>query len=90
MKSVVQYGTHSDETAGDEFSPFLIRRIDQDLVWRQGQALDAGWIVGDIPLADGVKKIDGMITPKLPGWEELVLNLKKLMLNLNQQDAKTL
>lgn len=89
-KSVVQYGTHSDETAGDELSPFLIRRIIKTWLGGKDKLSDAGWIVGDDSLADGVKKIDGMITPKLPGWEELVLNLKKLMLNLNQQDAKTL
>lgn len=58
-KSVVQYGTHSDETAGDELSPFLIRRIIKTWLGGKDKLSDAGWIVGDDSLADGVKRLMG-------------------------------
>lgn len=89
-QAIVQYGSHSDETAGDEFAPFMIRRIIKAWVGHREKMSDTGWVVGDVSLPEAVKKIDGLIEPKLPEWQSLVLDIKKLMLDLSEQDAKTL
>lgn len=88
-QAIIQYGPHTDETAGDEFSPYLIRRIIKAWVSHSSKLPDAGWVVGDADLDEICTKLDAMITPKLPAWQQLVLDVKKLMLELNAHDLKT-
>ena len=89
-QAIVQYGSHPDETAGDEFAPYLIRRIIKAWVSHHDKMTDTGWVVGDVPVGEAVKKLNDMIAPKLPAWQQLKTAVKQLLLVLNQQDAKTL
>lgn len=88
-QAVVQYGSHSDETAGDEFAPYLIRRLIKAWVGHHDKLSDAGWVV-DAKLPEALKKLDEMITPKLPAWEALRLQTKQLLLTLKPADATRL
>lgn len=89
-QAIVQYGKHPDETAGDEFAPYLIRRIVKAWVAGKDKLSDAGWVVGDAKLADSLDKLDEMITPKLADWEQLLVKVRKLLLVLDEADARRL
>ncbi|MRH46448.1 hypothetical protein GIX82_06590 [Lactobacillus reuteri] len=84
-ENVVQYGEYEDETAGDEFAPFLIRRIIQAWVTPNGKLTDAGWLVNEGSLSADLKKIKAMVEPSLPGWAALIRNLEILLLEMKDQ-----
>lgn len=86
--NTVQYGKHADETAGDEFAPFLIRRIIQAWVTPNGKLTDAGWVVDEGSLAGDLKKLKEMIEPSLPHWTELIRNIEILMLEMTDQHSR--
>lgn len=84
-ENTVQYGKHKDETAGDEFAPFIIRRIIQAWVTPNGKLTDAGWLVNEGSLAGDLQKIKEMIAPSLDKWTELVHNLEVLLVEMKDQ-----
>ncbi|MCT3400687.1 glycosyl hydrolase 115 family protein [Lentilactobacillus hilgardii] len=89
-QNIVQYGPHSDETAGDEFAPYLIRRIAKAWVRGANKMSDTGWLTGDAEFPEELQKIDAMITPKLDAWEKLLIDVKKMLLNLGGHDLQML
>lgn len=89
-QAIVQYGPHTDETAGDEFAPYLIRRLIKAWVSGQDKLSDAGWVVGDAKLDKSLEKLDQLITPKLADWDTLLLQVQELLLTLDQEDSRRL
>lgn len=88
--NVVQYGKHRDETAGDEFAPFLIRRIIQAWVTPNGRLTDAGWLTNEGSLAGDLAKIKKLVEPSLPHWQELVKTVKILLLKTTDRHCHDL
>ncbi|GAX00273.1 glycosyl hydrolase 115 family protein [Secundilactobacillus mixtipabuli] len=88
--AIVQYGPHTDETAGDELAPYLIRRIVKAWVGHANQLPDTNWLVGDVDMDEALIKVDAMIQPKLADWQQLLLKVRQTMLTLDSADARML
>lgn len=83
--SIIQYGQHTDERAGDEFAPFLIRRIIKAWVTPNGQLTDSTWLVNEGTLAKDLANIQKMIEPSLNKWSKLICQLEVLLLKMKDQ-----
>ncbi len=89
-QAIVQYGAHTDETAGDEFAPYMIRRIIKAWVSGQEKLSDAGWVVGDAGLKQAIDQLDDLISPKLAAWNELLLHVRQELLGSSSENATRL
>ncbi|KRM43904.1 hypothetical protein FEZ41_12725 [Lentilactobacillus parafarraginis] len=88
--AIVQYGVHKDETAGDEFAPYLIRRIIKAWITAAPKMSDTGWLTGSAKFDDELKKINTMIFPKFAEWDALLTDVKKMLLELKGHDRELL
>lgn len=88
--AIVQYGVHKDETAGDEFAPYLIRRIIKAWITAAPKMSDTSWLTGSAEFDDELKKINTMICPKLAEWNALLTDVKKMLLELTGHDHELL
>jgi hypothetical protein len=89
-KTIVQYGKYSDETAGDEFAPYLIRRIIKAWISNSNKLTNTAWLTGDTTINESLNHIQNLIKPKLDSWNRLVSSLQSELLKITGSDIKNL
>ena len=88
FETTIQYGTHSDDRAGEEFYHHNARRIIGH--WLQGKSNESEpklfWATGEIPFLEQVQWFKEKCKSALNGWEELFEKCANLLLKLNKDD----
>ncbi len=88
FEAVIRYGTHEDQTAGDEFACYLIRKIIQSWLKQETKIPRIEWLTGDRKIKEQVTEIFSMVGEKIAAWENLLLRCQQITLSLQDKHAQ--
>jgi hypothetical protein len=88
FEAVIRYGTYEDQTAGDEFACYLIRKIIQSWLKQETKIPRLEWLTGDRKIKEQVTEIFSMVGEKIVAWENLLLRCQQITLSLQDKNPE--
>lgn len=90
FKSPIQYGPHDDQKAGDEFAPYLIRKVVKAWMGHYPQLEQMNWLTGDVSLDEQLTKITQLIDTKYAAWDHLYRRASQVYADIMGQQQQRL
>ncbi|WP_143462204.1 glycosyl hydrolase 115 family protein [Levilactobacillus enshiensis] len=90
FQAIIQYGLHDDERIGDEFAPYLTRKLIKAWLGHHSQLDEMNWLTGDVPLNTQLDQINQLLTTGLPAWNLLQQQAVQTLTKLNTPNRQLL
>ena len=90
FNSVIQYGTHDDERAGEQFYHYTLRNLAYRWITSQGKesAKELYWATGKADLKDQMNWFKNKAGRKIPQWISLTESLKAIVADASSIEQK--